>query len=178
MAVSQEARGFTLIELLVVIAIIGLLSSIVLSSLTSARSKARDAKRLTDMHSIQTALEVYANGHAGAYPASVGSGSGCWAWWEGGNTVNAGGWLTALVTDGEFSAVPKENFIGGCSYRYATFSSAGSTQCGSQSGTYAALYMLLENPTPASCHPSCVAPWGWYEAQGSDPNGCLLVVPL
>jgi len=62
-------RGFTLIELLVVIAIIGLLASIVLASLGSANVKARDAKRASEMHSLQNALELYyvANGQ---YPAS------------------------------------------------------------------------------------------------------------
>lgn len=66
-------RAFTLIELLVVIAIIGLLSSIVLASLTSARSKANDAKRVSDLHQIQNALETYANDHNGAYPSTGGS---------------------------------------------------------------------------------------------------------
>ncbi|MEK7541735.1 MAG: prepilin-type N-terminal cleavage/methylation domain-containing protein [Patescibacteria group bacterium] len=66
---SMRRRGFTLIELLVVISIIGLLSSIVLTSVNSARAKARDARRIADLNQIRTALEFYfdANGY---YPQS------------------------------------------------------------------------------------------------------------
>jgi prepilin-type N-terminal cleavage/methylation domain-containing protein len=61
--------GFTLIELLVVIAIIGVLASIVLASLNSAREKSRDARRITDIKQIQLALELYFDGDgAGQYP--------------------------------------------------------------------------------------------------------------
>ncbi len=52
-------KGFTLIELLVVISIIGLLSSIVLASLNTARQKAEIAKVASEMKSIQLALELY-----------------------------------------------------------------------------------------------------------------------
>ncbi len=55
----NKNRGFTLIELLVVISIIGLLSSIVLTSVNSARAKARDARRIADLKQIQLALELY-----------------------------------------------------------------------------------------------------------------------
>lgn len=52
-----------MIELLVVIAIMGVLATIVLSSLPTARSRARDAKRLTDMKAIYTALVQYELDH-------------------------------------------------------------------------------------------------------------------
>jgi prepilin-type N-terminal cleavage/methylation domain-containing protein len=63
-----QQKGFTLIELLVVIAIIGVLSSVVLASLNTARAKARDAVRVSDLRNIQKALELYASDHGGTYP--------------------------------------------------------------------------------------------------------------
>ncbi|MDP3996077.1 MAG: type II secretion system protein [bacterium] len=52
-------RGFTLIELLVVISIIGLLSSVVLASLNSARQKTRDTVRISNLNQTQKAIELY-----------------------------------------------------------------------------------------------------------------------
>jgi prepilin-type N-terminal cleavage/methylation domain-containing protein len=56
---KKNIKGFTLIELLVVIAIIGLLSTLAVVSLNSARQKARDARRQSDLRQISTAMELY-----------------------------------------------------------------------------------------------------------------------
>lgn len=82
-------RGFTLIELLVVIAIIGILSSVVLASLNSARTRARDARRESDMHQILTALTAF-HIDRGCLPTT--SGSSCVS---GYSEVNTGGWDTS-----------------------------------------------------------------------------------
>lgn len=63
-------KGFTLIELLVVVAIIGLLSTLSIIALNTARAKARDARRVSDIKQIQTALELYFNDKS-AYPSST-----------------------------------------------------------------------------------------------------------
>ncbi len=63
-------KGFTLIELLVVIAIIGILSSIVIVSLSASRAKARDAKRISDIRTIQLALALYYTDN-GMYPKQI-----------------------------------------------------------------------------------------------------------
>ena len=74
---NRFLTGFTLIELLVVISIIGLLSSIVLTSVNSARAKARDARRIADLKQIQAALEFYYHTN-GQYPLGS-QGSGAWS---------------------------------------------------------------------------------------------------
>src|SRR5690606_28388603 len=72
----KGAGGFTLIELLVVISIISLLSSVVLSSLNSARARARDAKRLSDMRQYQTAIALYKTDNQNSAPLFGTGGSG------------------------------------------------------------------------------------------------------
>ena len=68
-------KGFTLIELLVVLSIISLLSSIVLTSLTSVRAKARNAKRNADIEQLRNAFNLSLNG-SNSLPDS---GTGNWS---------------------------------------------------------------------------------------------------
>jgi len=65
---KRDKKGFTLIELLVVIAIIGILATIVLVSLNTARQKARDARRVGDIRQIALALEMYYDDTTTGYP--------------------------------------------------------------------------------------------------------------
>ncbi|OHA82265.1 MAG: hypothetical protein A2675_00430 [Candidatus Yonathbacteria bacterium RIFCSPHIGHO2_01_FULL_51_10] len=57
----RNSRGFTLIELLVVIAIIGILASTVLSSLSTAREKAKISRAQSELRSARTAITMLEN---------------------------------------------------------------------------------------------------------------------
>lgn len=73
-ATRDKHHAFTLIELLVVIVIIGILATLATVALTSARGKARDARRISDLKQISSALELYQADHS-SYPNIITPGS-------------------------------------------------------------------------------------------------------
>ncbi|MBP6859101.1 MAG: prepilin-type N-terminal cleavage/methylation domain-containing protein [Candidatus Magasanikbacteria bacterium] len=115
---KMNAKGFTLIELLVVIAIIGLLSTLAVVALGNARQKARDARRLSDLKQLQTALELYYTDQT-AYPTGSGVtlGSTNYA------CLNASGFGTAGCANPYMGQVPSDP-LGTQSYVYTAASSS------------------------------------------------------
>lgn len=72
----RKQKGFTLIELLVVIAIIGILSSVVLASLNSARGKGSDAAAKSGLSNLQAQAAIYYDS-AGAQSYDTASSTTC-----------------------------------------------------------------------------------------------------
>jgi len=126
---NRKNKGFTLIELLVVIAIIGILSSVVLASLNTAREKSRDAKRVSDIKQLQLALELYYD-TKGEYPDAIAN----------------------LLTEGLIPAEPVDPLGGSYPYNaYTSTTIAGANDCTEASETciYYHLGASLENLTHA-----------------------------
>ena len=154
-------KGFTLIELLVVIAIIGILSSVVLASLNSARKKSRDARRLMDMKQIQTALELYYDSN-NRYPDS--DFQGCGGWDSGGD----GDFITYLKTAGFLPQDILDPIINDSCGNYAYYRyGAGGYGCDSSRGAYYVLGVrdmeTSGNPYPGSPGWSCSSRNWQYE---------------
>jgi len=126
-------RGFTLIELLVVVAIIGMLSSVVLASLNTARGNARDARRQQDLKQIQTALELYYNDN-NAYPGETwcdsSQGSGGSSCPLGGSDWTASSQIYQALVPTYIQSLPADPLnTGNYYYNYEPANPAGQNYC-------------------------------------------------
>jgi prepilin-type N-terminal cleavage/methylation domain-containing protein len=102
MKIVNNERGFTLIELLVVIAIIGILSSVVLASLNSARGKGSNAAIKANLSNMRAEGALFADNNSGNYTgfcsdSVVGNAST--------SVASAGGSMTCQATASLFSIV-------------------------------------------------------------------------
>ncbi len=67
----RHNRAFTLVEIMIVVAIIALLAALVIPSLLRAKIAANDASAKTDLRTLSTASETYANANNGDYPTDI-----------------------------------------------------------------------------------------------------------
>ena len=139
----MKKKGFTLIELLVVIAIIGLLSTLAVVALNTARSKSRDAKRVADIKQIQTALELYSGDESG-YPAvAAGITLGAAATSD---CLDGGGFVGACATAPTYMGlVPADPST--TAYTYTSYASDGATACTSGACAAYSIAFTLESGT-------------------------------
>ena len=126
-SLTKKVSGFTLLELLIVMAIIGVLASIGIATYGTVQSKARDARRKSDLENVARALEMYRNDE-GEYPTAFS--------FTGGSFLNPNHIDTIYM-----QSTPVES-RGGHAYFYRGVSTGGGTNNGYQ------LFARLENTPP------------------------------
>lgn len=169
----MKQNGFTLIELLVVIAVIGILASVVMASLTSARVKSRNTRRSSDIVQLRNAFNLGLEG-AGSLPNNAGAWScvsmSCYQGWAG-NPSNAtvDAYLAPYLSSKPSDPAGGSREYGGYLYNTAWAGSVRYNGLSYPAGSY--LYWLVEMPaTESTCAPGGVL--------GFDPQGkyaaCML----
>lgn len=112
----KKVLGFTIIEMVVVIGIISMLSSIILISLNKSRLRSRDARRISDIQSMQIALDLYYNDN-GYFPLMI--------YGTGGLSPK---YIPRVPSDPNSNAVCIVGTEGNC-YKYRSLGQGGSGVC-------------------------------------------------
>lgn len=141
-------KGFTLIELLVVIAIIGVLSSVVLASLNTARAKSRDAARVLTIKQVRNALALHYVDR-NDYPVIAQNECGGTE----GYTTTANNFMGSLVTLRYLPSFPIDPGGLNCGMQYVRDSAT----------SYRLFYRLEAGATPPAT--GCNQPPTWYCVQ-------------
>lgn len=168
----RNERGFTMPEILITVGIIGVVSSIGTVSYESARAKARDVKRVSDLKQIQTAVEFYFENH-GSYPGDHEAGDeGLVLGLEDTKSLSDAGF--AAETDGTvyMMNVPKNPEPGGSPYVYRSLQSGGEN-CTGDCGNYAMLFTLERGSGSYAAGPHAITPTGVAGAEGGTAGAGL-----
>ncbi len=107
-SLGEKSSSFTLIELLIVIAIIGILAALIIVSVTSALSQARDATRAAGANEIAKAINMYYLDN-GNYPYQYSAnydGSACNGNWNTETTACGGGTAAAVLLKPYLNSLP------------------------------------------------------------------------
>jgi type IV pilus assembly protein PilA len=129
---NQDNRGFTIVELLIVIVVIGILALLVITTYSGIQAKARNAKRQTDVQSLQTQVEAFFSQN-GYYPSLTDMNSASW------RTTNMKSLDPNALVDPSSSCAPATasclvSAPAAKSYAYAVSNSSG-TSCESADST-------------------------------------------
>ena len=154
----RKTKGFTLIELLVVISIIGLLSTLAVVALNSARQKARDAKRVADIKQIQSALELFYNDQNG-YPTENGTSGGRILGSASYDCLDDTGFAATCTGNTVYMGlIPANPTPNGYSYTYNCLQDNGTTECTTvANASKYSLVFRIEASTGSLTAPNCLA---------------------
>jgi prepilin-type N-terminal cleavage/methylation domain-containing protein len=103
---KKQSSGFTLIELLVVIAVIGILASVVLSSVTASRSKSSDGAIKRQLQEAMSQAEIYYHNNSNSYDSVCTGAGGIGALVQQASTIAGTG---VLVTNGALQTATTAN---------------------------------------------------------------------
>lgn len=135
-SLKKSNKGFTIVELLIVIVVIGILALLVITTYSGIQAKARNAKRTSDIKSLQTHLEAFFSQN-GYYPSRANM-----------NDESAGGFLDTNMKSLDRNALSDPSNPNGKTlvatpsasakaYAYAPTQSDGTTPCESDATTCA-----------------------------------------